>query len=76
MSIEFTELPSGLRVITDRVSSVDSVALGVWVDVGTRHESLEHNGVAHMVENMMFKGTPSRTASQIAEAARDNRPSS
>jgi predicted Zn-dependent peptidase len=65
MSIELTKLPSGLRIITDRVSSVDSVALGVWVDVGTRHESLEHNGVAHMVEHMMFKGTPENVGGHI-----------
>lgn len=65
--IQMTVLPSGLRVVTDYVSTVDSVALGVWADVGTRHEDLAHNGVAHMVEHMMFKGTPTRSAAQIAE---------
>lgn len=69
--IQLTTLPSGLRVITDSVPTVDSVALGVWADVGTRHEDLAHNGVAHMVEHMMFKGTPSRTAAQIAEQVED-----
>lgn len=71
MSIEYTKLPNGLRVITDTVTSVDSVALGIWTDVGTRHEDLVHNGVAHMVEHMMFKGTPTRTAAQIAEQIED-----
>ncbi|MCM2343798.1 MAG: insulinase family protein [Alphaproteobacteria bacterium] len=67
MTIEMTTLPNGLRVITDTVKEVDSVALGVWVDVGTRHEDIKDNGVAHMVEHMMFKGTPSRTTTEIVE---------
>jgi predicted Zn-dependent peptidase len=71
MSVELSKLPNGLRVITDTVKSVDSVAVGVWVDVGTRHENLIHNGVAHMVEHMMFKGTAKRTAAQIAEEIED-----
>jgi len=68
MTIEITTLPSGLRVITDTVPEMETVALGVWADVGTRHEDLSHNGVAHMVEHMMFNGTPTRTSQQIAEA--------
>lgn len=71
MSIELTTLPNGLRIVTDHVSSVDSVALGVWADVGTRDENMAHNGVAHMVEHMMFKGTKRRTAAQIAEEVED-----
>lgn len=71
MSIELTTLPNGLRIITDSVESVDSVAVGIWADVGTRHEDMEHNGVAHMVEHMMFKGTPSRNALQIVEQIED-----
>lgn len=67
MTLKTTTLPSGLRVITDTVREVDSVAVGVWADVGTRHENLAHNGVAHMVEHMMFNGTPTRTSLQIAE---------
>lgn len=69
--IQLTTLESGLRVITDIVPTVDSVALGVWADVGTRHEDLAHNGVSHMVEHMMFKGTPSRSSVQIAEQIED-----
>ena len=71
MTIEMTTLPNGLRVMTDTVKAVDSVALGVWVDVGTRHEDMVHNGVAHMVEHMMFKGTPTRTTTQIVEQLED-----
>lgn len=71
MSIKITTLDNGLRVITDTVKAVESVALGIWADVGTRHEDMAHNGVAHMVEHMMFKGTPTRTAAQIAEQIED-----
>ncbi|MAZ76997.1 MAG: peptidase M16 [Micavibrio sp.] len=65
MTIQSTTLPNGLRVITDTVPTVESVALGVWCDVGTRHENMTHNGVAHMVEHMMFNGTPTRSAQDI-----------
>lgn len=71
MTIELTKLPNGLRIITDHVPTVDSVALGVWADVGTRDEDMAHNGVAHMVEHMMFKGTIRRTAARIAEEVED-----
>lgn len=50
---------------------MDSVALGVWADVGTRNENLAHNGVAHMVEHMLFKGTARRNAVRIAEEIED-----
>ncbi len=62
-----TELPSGLRIVTDYVPSVESVAVGVWVGVGTRFEDLRVNGVAHMVEHMLFKGTKNRNAAEIVE---------
>ncbi len=66
-NIQTTTLSNGLRVITDSVESMHSVALGIWVGVGTRHENLAQNGVAHMVEHMLFKGTEKRNALQIAE---------
>jgi predicted Zn-dependent peptidase len=71
MTIKVTTLPSGLRVVTDTVPDMETVAVGAWADVGTRHEDMEHNGVAHMVEHMMFNGTPTRTSLQIAEAIED-----
>lgn len=69
MTIQMTTLDSGLRVITDHVPTVGSVAVGVWVGVGARDETPETNGVSHMVEHMLFKGTERRTAQQIAEEA-------
>lgn len=65
--IQITTLPNGLRVVTNTVTSVETVAVGVWVGVGTRFEDMRHNGVAHMVEHMLFKGTKKRTALDIVE---------
>jgi len=49
------------------MDSVETVALGAWVNVGTRHETAEVNGISHLLEHMAFKGTARRTALQIAE---------
>ena len=66
-SLNITKLDNGLTVVTDRIEHVETVALGVWVDVGARHETKEVNGVSHMLEHMAFKGTARRTAQDIAE---------
>ena len=71
MTTQITTLPNGLRIITDRLEGVDSVAVGIWAAVGTRHETMPENGIAHMVEHMLFKGTPTRNALQIAEVIED-----
>jgi len=67
MSVRLTRLESGLLVATDRMESVETAALGVWVGVGTRHEPARNNGVAHLLEHMLFKGTERRSAQAIAE---------
>jgi predicted Zn-dependent peptidase len=67
MTACLSRLANGLRIATDRVETVDTVALGIWVDVGTRHEPEAINGVAHFLEHMAFKGTQRRSALQIAE---------
>jgi predicted Zn-dependent peptidase len=61
-------LPSGLRLVTEAMPHVRSVTIGVWLTRGSRHESDAESGVAHFVEHMLFKGTTSRTAQQIAQA--------
>jgi predicted Zn-dependent peptidase len=66
MSARLTALESGMRVLTDPMDSVETVSLGVWVDVGTRHEPAPINGVAHLLEHMAFKGTERRSALDIA----------
>lgn len=60
-------LPSGLRLVTESMSHVRSVTVGVWLTRGSRHESDAQAGVAHFVEHMLFKGTTSRSARVIAE---------
>ena len=60
-------LPSGLRVLTESMPHVRSVTVGVWLTRGSRHESDPESGVAHFVEHMLFKGTTSRSAQQIAQ---------
>ena len=67
MTTEITTLPSGLRVVTAAMPSVETVSVGAWVGVGARHEPKAINGVAHLLEHMAFKGTKRRTALQIAE---------
>jgi predicted Zn-dependent peptidase len=61
-----TVLSNGLRIVTETMPSVRSVTIGIWVDVGSRHERPELNGVTHFIEHMAFKGTKRRTAKQIA----------
>jgi predicted Zn-dependent peptidase len=60
-------LPSGLRLVTEQMAHVRSVTVGVWLGRGSRHESDKESGVAHFVEHMLFKGTTSRTARDIAQ---------
>lgn len=68
---KMTRLPSGLRVVTETMPRLETAAIGVWVDVGSRHEQPEVNGVAHMLEHMAFKGTKRRSAKEIAEQVED-----
>ncbi len=65
--VRVTTLDNGLRVASDAMPSVETVSLGVWAEVGTRHEPPEINGVAHLLEHMAFKGTEKRSARAIAE---------
>ena len=66
VNIEITRLPNGLTVATDPQRTVESAALGLWFDVGTRHEDPAENGVAHLLEHMLFKGTKRRSAFDIS----------
>src|SRR5215210_3125797 len=60
-------LPSGLRLVTESMPHVRSITAGVWVTRGSRHESDAESGVAHFIEHMLFKGTTTRSAQQIAQ---------
>ena len=59
-------LPGGLRVVTEFLPSVRSVALGIWVGVGSRDEDVPHAGATHYLEHLLFKGTRKRTALEIS----------
>jgi predicted Zn-dependent peptidase len=60
-------LVNGVRLVTETVTHVRSVSVGVWLRRGSRHEPADHAGIAHFVEHMLFKGTDSRTAEDIAQ---------
>ena len=60
-------LPNGLRLLTERMPHVRSVSIGVWLARGSRHEPSEQSGIAHFVEHMLFKGTTTRSAEDIAQ---------
>ena len=60
-------LPNGARVVFERMEGVRSVSLGIWVGAGSRFERAEEGGSAHFIEHMLFKGTATRTAAQLAE---------
>ena len=59
--------PNGVRLITETMDHVRSVSVGVWLTRGSRHEPIEHGGIAHFVEHMLFKGTATRSAEDIAQ---------
>jgi len=67
MSVEITTLPSGLRVVTDRMDHLETASLGVWIGAGSRHEHANEQGLSHLLEHMAFKGTRRRSARDIAE---------
>jgi predicted Zn-dependent peptidase len=67
LSAELTTLDSGVRVVTEEVPSVRSVALGLWVRTGSRNESPAQAGVSHFLEHLLFKGTARYSAIEISE---------
>src|SRR5512146_2961334 len=59
-------LPNGLTIITEEMQHIRSVSIGIWIKSGSRDEDPQWNGISHFVEHMVFKGTKSRTAEDIA----------
>ena len=66
--IEIRQLSNGIRTVIEKVPNVRSVALGIYVETGSAYENEKNNGIAHIIEHMMFKGTSHRTARDIAMA--------
>ncbi|HLX12914.1 MAG TPA: pitrilysin family protein [Bacteroidota bacterium] len=63
-----TVLPNGIRIVTEDIPSVRSISIGVWIDVGSRDEKLETNGITHFIEHMVFKGTQRYSIQKIAQS--------
>lgn len=59
--------PNGLRLVMEKIPSVRSISLGIWIGTGSKYESFQNNGISHFIEHMLFKGTSKRTAREIAE---------
>jgi predicted Zn-dependent peptidase len=67
-NVNVRELPGGVRIFSEPLSEATSVSLGVWIRAGSRDENDEVAGITHLMEHMLFKGTPSMDALGIAEA--------
>jgi predicted Zn-dependent peptidase len=61
-------LPNGIRILTERMPHVRSVAVGIWVGTGSRWEPEDRGGISHLIEHLVFKGTATRSAQDIARA--------
>src|SRR5579863_10174959 len=66
--LERAVLPNGIRVVTEQMPHVRSVAVGIWICSGSREESQDDTGISHFIEHMVFKGTKNRSAEQIARS--------
>src|SRR6476620_8568691 len=62
-----SELPNGLRIVSEHMPGVPSVTVGIWVESGSRFEPRRLGGISHFLEHLLFKGTERRSAAQIAE---------
>src|SRR5215813_13652871 len=67
MTLEISKLSNGLTVVSDPMPALESAAVGIWVNTGSRNEEPGQMGVSHMLEHMAFKGTTTRSARAIAE---------
>ncbi len=66
-NINITELPNGIKIISEKINYVKSFSLGFWFNIGSRDETEENSGISHFLEHMFFKGTKKRSAKKIAE---------
>ncbi len=71
MNVEIYRLSNGMRIAVEPMPGLHSASIGFYVTAGGRHERIEQNGIAHFLEHMAFKGTPTRTAQRIAEEIED-----
>ena len=69
--MELISFPNGFRVVLDHIPHVETITMGVWCGVGSRHESPEVGGISHIIEHCMFKGTANRNLEQIINESAD-----
>ena len=62
-----TQLSNGIKIVTEKIPQFYSVSIGIWVKTGSRYEKKEHQGICHFIEHMLFKGTASHSAFEIAK---------
>ncbi|MBN8647020.1 MAG: insulinase family protein [Caulobacterales bacterium] len=67
--VKIIRLENGARIIFDPLPYIKSATIGIWVNIGTRHEQDDQNGIAHLLEHMVFKGAGNRNAQKLAEDA-------
>ena len=65
--VEIRKLKNNITLILEESSQYSTVAFGVWIKVGSKYENISNNGISHLVEHMLFKGTKKRTAAQISK---------
>lgn len=65
--VKVKKLSNGLTVVMEKMNYLRSVSFGVWIKVGSVNEKKENNGIAHMIEHMLFKGTKNRSAKKLAD---------
>ena len=66
--VQIQTCKNGVRIVYEQIDHVRSLSVGIWVNAGSRYELPEENGITHFIEHMLFKGTKTRTAKQIAES--------
>ena len=71
MTTKITTLGNGLRIVTDKMDDVKTIAMGVWTGVGGRYETPDNNGIAHVLEHMAFKGTKTRSSKELSDMIED-----
>lgn len=65
--IKCCTLSNQIRVVLEPISYLKSVSIGVWIKAGSAYETLEINGISHVIEHMLFKGTKTKSAKDIAD---------
>lgn len=60
-------LSNGIRVVMESIPYVNSVSIGIWIESGSKNEDKHKNGISHLIEHLLFKGTINRTSKEIAE---------